>query len=113
MKRINIEDITWAINVEAEDMPVRGNAIASCDDETDRKYEDAILADIDRGNVWAWAQVSVCGEWNGIEEWEYLGGCSYESEEDFTSDDYYDDMREEIRTRIEERARDIAKAIAD
>ena len=45
---------TYTIEVTAaqDDIPVRGNAMASGDDATDRECEDDILTRLDSGDVW-------------------------------------------------------------
>lgn len=78
---------------EQDDAPVRGNAAASGDDAYDKEVEDAILARLDRGDVWAWASVKVSARLGGCEGVDYLGCCSYDSEADFRRPgDYFDDM---------------------
>lgn len=79
---------------EFDDVDPEGNASA-IDEETDAR----ILADIRRrladGDVWAWASVEVRASFAGFSASDFLGGCSYESEEDFrTPGGYFDDMRE-------------------
>ncbi len=87
---------------EQDDIPVRGNAMASGDDDFDREVEDEILADLDQGNVWSWGFVTVqctcddCGAVGG----DTLGGCSYASEEDFKADAYYADMLANAQTAM-------------
>ncbi len=82
------------INATQDDTPVRGNALASGDDEEDRKYEDEILKRLDNGDVWAWAQVEVEVTLpDGRKGSAYLGGCCYEDEEDFKQmGGYYEDL---------------------
>lgn len=46
-----------------------------------------------KDNVWAWAQVEVRASYRGLEASDYLGCCSYESEEEFKKGGYYDDMK--------------------
>lgn len=77
-----------------DDMPVRGNALASGDDAEDKRCEDEILARLDRGDVWAWALVEVRASWEGWKASDFLGACSYESEAEFRADEYFADMRE-------------------
>lgn len=86
-----------------DDTPVRGNAIASGDDEEDRKYEDLILARLATGDVWAWAQVEVQATLpDGRTGSAYLGGCCYEDEDDFKTDNpYYEDLIDQAVTRAE------------
>lgn len=69
--------IDFKLIVEQDDMPVRGNALASGDDELDRKTEQEIIDRLDNGDVWAWAQVSIRASWAGFRGDDHLGGCSY------------------------------------
>ena len=90
----------YRIEVEQDCIPVRGNALASGDAEADREAEDEILARLDRGDVWAWAAVTVIAEQDGFEGHDSLGGCSYASEADFKRSDYYADMRNVARENM-------------
>lgn len=90
-----IEDITFRLIAEQDQTSVRGNALASGDDDEDKRVEDEIIARLDDGDVWAWADVEVRAEWNGFEGSDYLGGCSYVDEADFCQPGgYFDDMKE-------------------
>lgn len=40
-------------------------------------------------NEWAWFCAKVTASYAGIRAHAYLGGCSYNSEEEFKSDEYY------------------------
>jgi hypothetical protein len=100
MEIYNIEtvnEITYKLYAEQDDMQVRGNALASGDDEEDRRCEDEILERLDSGDVWAWASVKVEAEIDIDGETftgeDYLGACSYVDEKDFMQDGYYDDMK--------------------
>jgi hypothetical protein len=87
------EDVIFIVEALPEDVPVRGNAVASGDEEFDRKVEDEILEAME-WNEWAWCLVRVTAiyeEWEGT---DYLGCCSYESEEEFKAGGYWDDMKE-------------------
>ena len=44
------------------------------------------------GDRWAWFCAKVTASWEGHSASDYLGGCSYESEEDFRKDDYFQDL---------------------
>ena len=91
----------YKIEATPEDVPVRGNAMASGNDELDKRAEDAILARLEAGDEWAWCSVRVTctdGETEG-EAW--LGGCSYKDEEDFKACIYYEDMKAEALEDME------------
>ena len=102
-KNILIQKIikTGDIRIEClpENIAVRGNALASGDDDEDRKEEDRILSELE-WNQWAWCIVKVSIEYCGITEHEYLGGCCYESEKQFREDGSFDDLVEECATTI-------------
>ncbi len=101
-----------------EDMSVEDSAMVTDDPEADREYGEfvtLIREQLQAGNQWAWfcAHVTVtlkdfcptCSQ--AREADEYLGGCSYTSEESFRASDEYKDMVQGclgILTTPEERA---------
>lgn len=92
--------IDYEIKIHPEDMPVRGN-VCAIDEDQDREAEDYVLAELERGNDWAWCMVEVRAtvEINGqtFHGSDYLGGCSYDSEEDFKRGGYYEQMCDQAR----------------
>lgn len=105
MRTLTLEDLTWKVEALPEDMPLEGNVLASGDDAQDKEAEDIIRKDYESGNEWAWCVVKVTGSWMGLTVTEYLGGCSYESKEDFcTPGGYYDDMRSQVLEEIQSKA---------
>jgi hypothetical protein len=82
------------INAIQDDLPVRGNCIATEDKEFDKTVEDEILERLDNGDVWAWADVEVQATLpDGRTGSAYLGGCCYEDEADFCEHGgYYEGM---------------------
>ena len=94
MRKLTETDVVFKLRAEFDDLPVRGNAMASGDDAFDREVEDGVLARLDAGDVWAWASVEVTAEWEGVTGRDYLGACSYASEDDFcASGGYFEDMK--------------------
>lgn len=95
---LNLDRFEFEIECLPEDLPVRGNA-SFIDEETDRENEDRIIADLERGNAWAWCTVKVTARLRGNEWLEgesYLGCCSYASEEDFIKNSgCLDDLKKE------------------
>ena len=81
MNYLKAENIEIQVNVQDETIPVRGNALASGDDAIDKQAEEEIIAQLEQGNVWAWATVEVVARFivNGemICGQAYLGACSY------------------------------------
>ena len=100
-------EIKFTLRCEPEHMPVRGNAMASGDEDVDRETEDKIIADLEGGNQWAWCSVTVSASWAGFTGTDHLGGCSYPSAESFQQrGDYYEDM-------IAEALRDLLNQISE
>ena len=91
-------EIEYELRVEFDDMPVRGNALASGDPKLDKEVEDEILDRLDKGDVWAWACVRVIAKFKDMDRpvgVAHLGGCSYKDEEDFKQGGYFEDMKGE------------------
>lgn len=105
VKLPTMEEVNFEIIVTNEDLEIRGNAIASGDDDVDKKVEDELIERVNNGEVWAWASVEVCASWRGFKASDYLGACSYQDEKGFKEDGYYDDMKatafEELTKQIE------------
>lgn len=102
------KDVEYNLTVEPDDMPVRGNALASGDDSTDKKYEDEIIDRLNRGDVWAWATVKVTAHWNGLEGTDYLSGCCYQDEKDFKRPGgYYADMKKEALEALKQHIKEL------
>lgn len=93
VRKLTEADVTFTLERLPEYAAIRGNAVVSGDAAFDKKVEDKILADLEF-NEWAWCCVRVVAEWNGLTGDDYLGCCSYESEEQFCQHGgYYDDMK--------------------
>lgn len=106
------EHATFTVQAEQDDIPVRGNAMASGDDAVDKACEDDIIERLGY-TVWAWASVRVRASYRGLHGDDYLGCCSYDSEADFTQPGgYYDDMRETALDRLVEAVVDVGKDVA-
>ena len=109
-----MDGISYVITPEPEDMPVRGNAVASGDDAYDRRVEDGIIARLESGDDWAWCCVRVDAHLGGLTGTAYLGGCSYADEAGFRRGGYYESMcaiaKSEL-VRLLADARDAAEAL--
>jgi hypothetical protein len=115
VRELRISDgIEFTIECLPEDQELRGNVIASDNENADRAYEDEIIARLDRGDVWAWCTVKVTAEWRGYKGAAYLGGCTYTNERDFTENnsDYYDDMKREALDSLNASIRSIVADLA-
>lgn len=100
---LTLEDCDITVEALPEDIPVRGNALASGDDEIDKREEDRIIEDLE-WNEWAWCTAKVTVKYEEFEAYEYLGCCSYESEGDFIENSgYYEDMTRSALALLNER----------
>jgi hypothetical protein len=106
MKNVDIDIFT-----RPEDTPIRGNAIASGDDEADEAYALEIEAQIEAGNPWAWTIIEVRATHRptGLTASAYLGGCSYPDEAAFKAGGYYDDMQQEALAELAALAQQIVE----
>lgn len=87
------EGIEITLTCEEEFVQIRGNAMASGDDAVDREAEQWVIDQLESGNPWAWCCAHVVVTWHGFKGEDFLGCCSYKSEEDFREPDgYFDDM---------------------
>lgn len=76
-RKLAAKDVVFTVAIEQDDMPVRGNAMASGDDAADREVEDAILASLERGDIEAWCTIVVKAHWQGFSGIDTLGGSSF------------------------------------
>jgi hypothetical protein len=113
-KGLRADEVTFTLTAEYEDIPVRGNALACGDDAEDKACEDEIIARLDRGDVWAWAYVTVTARWRDWKGSATLGACSCTDEDDFrTPGGYYDDMCAEALAELNVRVQTAFEALAD
>ncbi len=100
IRKLTENDVTFTVLCEPEDIEIEGNCSA-IDEETDRAQEKWVRNQLRSGNTWAWCSVKVTASWKDFESSEYLGGCSYRSEEEFTEPGgYYDDLKAEALEQL-------------
>jgi len=89
--------ISYKVEFLPEDLQVRGNAISSGDEETDKRVEDEIIRRLDRDDISAWFCAKVtCAVVEGDHIFtgvDYLGANSYNSEQEFLESDVMEDMK--------------------
>jgi hypothetical protein len=90
------EDRTWVGEFQRED------------GSNDEELNAWIKSELDSGNYWAWCVAHVTVELGEFKGEDWLGGCSYESEEDFKKGGYYESM---IAEACDELAKDIEKLV--
>ena len=81
---------------------VKANAVISIESEVEpMSYEDefdedgikAVEQAIENNYQWGWCSVHVTAKYSGLVGEDWLGGCSYKSEQDFIDNSgYYQDM---------------------
>ena len=116
MRRLTESDVIFKLYCMPEDLvSIRGNVMASGDDETDRESESWVLSQLESGNEWAWCIVKVCAVYDDDLQGEsnYLGACSYESEKEFRESDYFSDLCQEALFDLNEKIHKAAKLIAE
>jgi hypothetical protein len=92
-RKFKPEEVVFTIVAEQDDLPIRGNAIVSDDEDFDEKVALEIEEELEQGNVWAWAAVTVTASWAGFSGSDHLGGCSYKGVDDFrAAGGYFQDM---------------------
>ena len=101
------------VKAERDEVPVRGNARCSGDAALDAEAEDCILAELRRGNVWAWACVEVKAIIKGTEilTSAHLGCCSYDNRQQFLEGDYFKDMKKACLEQLQQEARKVAQGL--
>ena len=93
--------IAYTLEAEHDYYDEIEGSFASGDDDLDRKEVARIKRRYTAGDRWAWFATRVtveCGSFTGESDW--LGGCSYASEEDFKKSDYYKGMQREARENL-------------
>jgi len=107
-RTLRSNDITVLVTAFPEEIPVKGNAMCSGDEDFDQKVESEILERLEQDDLWAWATVCVTAEWEGLKETEHLGCCCYADEEEFRQEGgYFDEMVEEALSNLNLRLRSL------
>lgn len=84
-----IDDVKFSIDCDPEDPSWLANSF-----DNDEEIINDIKKQIRKGNDWAWCTIIVTARFKDFEGKDYLGGCSYGSEQNFIdADDYYQDMK--------------------
>lgn len=114
MRKLTVGDVEWVLRAEAEDVPIRGNCLASGNDADDEAAAVDIEAQLEGGNEWAWCCAVLKGRYKGLCAIETLGCCSYASEADFTAPGgYYEDMQAAILDELQAQAEELCESLAD
>lgn len=101
-------DIKIAVTAFPEEIPVKGNAMSSGDEDFDHQVETAIYERLKMDDIWAWTTVCVTGAWEELTMHEYIGCCCYDSEEDFRNNSgYFEEMVDEILANLNKRIQNL------
>jgi hypothetical protein len=109
---IEADDCTFTIECLPEDIAIRGNVLVSGDVAEDKQAEDEIIRQLKSGNDWAWCTVKVTArvefDFFGV---DYLGCCSYMSEDDFKKGGYYEDMKANALNDLNKQGQELCKKL--
>lgn len=94
LRELTEDEVEFDLTIEEMDEHPRG-FFASDEPELDAQQVADIMNRLRQGDLWAWCSVKVTARWGGYSASDYLGGCSYDGERDFMSDQYYADMKHE------------------
>lgn len=103
MKTLNFNEVVFEIILHTEKTPLQGNLIDSGDAAFDTQCINATNDRLNKGDLWAWCTVEVKGTYRGIiSASDYLGGCSYQNEKDFTEGGYFEYMKQSVIRLIQD-----------
>ena len=93
------DEVSYELTVEHEEgQPDWDRPTDNADAEAHDEMMDEIARRREMDDAWAWGQVTVTATWSVgekvFEGHDYLGGCSYQDEDDFKRPGgYYEDMK--------------------
>ncbi len=83
----------------------------SFDEEDVNRFVNDVYEMIDKYDLWGWCQVEVKASYASLCGAAYLGGCSYEGEEDFKKGGYFEQMADEAIAELQQNIDDTYKLI--
>ncbi len=111
LRKLTAEDVVFSLGIMDEECPMDFD---SGDEEKDEELKRELNRRLDRGDLWAWCTVKVTAKWKNWEGSDYLGGCSYDGEDDFKQDTgYYGDMKDRALEDLNERIANIASSLEE
>ncbi len=112
LREITCADVVVSVEAEPSTLGLQGNLIDSGDPEVDRGVIKSVVDRLNRGDIWAWCEVTVTVSFKGIlHSKQYLNACSYEDEDDFASGGYFDDMIKDGVEELNDIVRDLVEAL--
>lgn len=86
------------LGAETEEQPIEGNFAYDTEEET--RQAEQFVRDLYEHTEWGWCCVHVQARFAGFEGHDYLGCCSYRSEEDFRTNGDYESMAHEACSQL-------------
>ena len=86
------DKIVFTLTCEQDFTTDMENELADC---TCPKDLEILRERLKRGDDWAWAEVTVTATYGDFTGMAHLGGCSYDSEEDFRDGGYLEAMEDD------------------
>lgn len=80
---VKISGVTYTLTVDQEDIEIKGNVLASGNEDDDRKAEEWTYHELERGNIFAWCWARVVAKADGFEGSDSLGCISCRGREEF------------------------------
>lgn len=109
---MDITKVRYSHLVTESDIPVRGHAIDSGDEDFDLKVENEIIGRLDRGDIYAWCSIQVEASIEGFVGYSsQIHGCSYENEDDLIADTYYEDLKVEALKALQAKIEDVRERL--
>ncbi len=103
-KKLTLADCTVTVEALEEDHSFVG--------EYDDEVVEGFRSMVEAHGLWGWSCVRVTVSYGPLSGVDYLGGCSYESEEDFRADSmYFEDMCETALAALQNQVDELAALI--
>lgn len=112
--KIDETKIEFELLCHEEETEVCGNVMVSGDKTVDHEAEQRVLKQLESGNQWSWCCVEVRAFLPGMPDVygvDFLGCCSYSSEEEFKNDAYFSDMKNTAKEDLLTKLASIQKSI--
>lgn len=101
MYKLKEKDVQFELIAHPEETPIKGNVMDCGKDQEDHKAEQMVQEQLESGNMWAWCTVEVKATWQNFTYSDFIGCCSFKSQQDFEQL-YYDDMAQTCLAELNE-----------
>jgi hypothetical protein len=111
IRKVRADEVEFDYDVSEDGDDVRGNVMASGDDEADAKAENEVIVRLAQGDIWAWCSIKTTATWTAPNGTKlvgtlWVGGHSFKDREQFESGDELRDYRVEALDDLNTRIRD-------